>query len=308
MEQLLNQAFGGMQLKDNANADAVANLLDKFGLRWKVSKQRLQLPDGTPTQFYGVLREDTNVVLQSCKDSYVPYQNSELAELLITISSKTGYEISNGGDFKDGAKVYLQLKTGNSIPNIGKNHDKVNGFITGINSHDGSISLRWGLSNITISCQNTFNAASRQLTNKARHTNSMHNRIDQHLREIGLVIEEEKSLFDQFIKLSEVPVTKRLIAKVIKNITDVDTLDKNYKEEDYSTYQLNRTTELLTSVSSEMEQKGETLWGLFSGVTHYTSHVMPVPNRSNSRAESKYVGSGSRFDNEVLSMLMHELN
>lgn len=309
MEHLINQAFNGMQLQDNANADAVATLLDKFNLRWEVSKQSLYLPDGTETQYKAIVRNDTQQVFQTCKDSYVPYQNSELAELLIRISEKTGYAIHKGGMFNDGAKVYLQLNTGNSINDIGKNRDKVNGFITGINSHDGSVSLKWGLSNITISCKNTFAMASKQLQNKAKHTNSMHNKVDQHLREIGFVIQQEQSLFDKFIKLSEVSVTQKLIQKVVNEITKVDILDKNYKDDGkYSTYQINRTGELLNSVAQEMNQKGETLWGLFSGVTHYTTHIMPVAKRDNAREESKYVGYASGFDNETLSILSNALN
>lgn len=305
MDHLINQAFNGMQLQDNANADAVATLLDKFGLRWEVSKQNLFLEDGTPTNFYGIVRNDTKQIFQTCKDSYVPYQNSELAELLIRISEKTGYEIHKGGEFNGGAKVYLQLNTGNEIPNIGKNHDKVKGFITGINSHDGSVSLKWGLANITISCKNTFAMASRQMQNKAKHTNSMHNKIDTHLREIGVIIEQEQSLFDQFIKLSEVSVNQKLIGQVVKEITEVDILDKKWKEKinDYSTYQVNRTGELLTSIAQEMNQKGESLWGLFSGVTHYTTHVMPVAKRDNARDESKYLGYAGGFDNKTLSTL-----
>jgi GH35 family endo-1,4-beta-xylanase len=122
------------------------------------------------------------------------------------------------------------------------------------------------------------------------------------------VIAQEKNLFDKFIKLSEEGVTQKSIAKVVKAVTEVDiNLDKNRAEEIYSTYQLNRTQELLTSISSEMQSKGQTLWGLFSGATHYTSHVMPVGKRDNARLESKYVGSGLKIDNAVLEVITNEI-
>jgi phage/plasmid-like protein (TIGR03299 family) len=309
MENLINQAFGGLTLQDNVNSEAVADLLDRFGLRWTVQKEPLYLSDNRQTDLFAIVRQDTEQVFQSCKDSYVPYQNSELAELLIRISEKTGYAIHKGGMFNGGAKVYLQLNTGNSIPLIGKNNDKVKGFVTGINSHDGSISLKWGLANITISCQNTFSMASRQLQNKAKHTNNMHNKVDQHLREIGYVVEQERNLFEQFIRLSDAGVTKELLGKVVKDITSVDVFDKGYKDNDkYSTYQVNRTGELLTSIQSEMAQKGETLWGLLSGVTHYTSHVFPVAKRENAREESKYVGYAAKIDNAAFNTLVGALN
>jgi phage/plasmid-like protein (TIGR03299 family) len=302
--EILGQAFHGLKLQDNSNAERVATLLDKFGLRWSVQKEPLFLSDGTQTQFVGIVRDDTKKVFTTCKDSYNPYQNSELAELLIRISEIGGYEIHTGGMFKDGAKVFVQLKSGNVIDGIGKNNDKVVGYTTGINSHDGSTSLRWGSTNVTISCQNTFNMAARDLTNTLRHTNSLHNKVDIYLREVGVSINEEKTLFDKFIKLSEVPVKQKHIAKVVREVTGVDiTIHEEQAQEKYSTYNLNRTSELLECVSNEMIQKGETMWGLFSGITNYTTHIMPVPNRDNARMESKYVGNGNRIDNKIFKLI-----
>ena len=57
-DSLLNSAFSNMKLVDVANADAVATLLDRFGLRWEVSKQPLVLPTGEDTGFFGIVRED----------------------------------------------------------------------------------------------------------------------------------------------------------------------------------------------------------------------------------------------------------
>jgi phage/plasmid-like protein (TIGR03299 family) len=312
MSNILNQAFEGIKVNDIANAQAVSELLDKYGLRWTVSKQQLYLADSTETPYFAVVKDtkDDEVpqVFQTCKDSYVPYQNSELAELLIRIADQGGYKIHSGGEFNNGAKVYLQLESGNQITGIGNNSTKVIGYISGINSHDGTTALKWGSVNFTICCRNTFAAAKQSLQNSTKHTNSMQRKIDSYLQDIGLVIKQEKSLFDTFIKLSENKVTQKDIAKVVREVTDVDImLDQYEAESKYSTYQMNRGKELLTSIQSEISVKGETLWGLFSGVTHYTSHVMPIMNRDNARLESKYIGTGNRIDNNVLSLLMSDL-
>jgi len=158
VQNLIGSAFQGLKLQDPANSERVASLLDKFDLRWTVSKQPLFLEDGTPTIYKAVVRDDNKQVFQTCKDSYSPFQNSELAELLIKIADKGGYEIHKGGYFKGGAKVYVQLLSGNQLNGIGKNKTTVIGYTTGLNSHDGSTSLKWGSTNTTICCQNTFNA------------------------------------------------------------------------------------------------------------------------------------------------------
>lgn len=301
---IIGSAFSGLTLSDNANADSVATLLDKFGLRWDVSKQPLVLPTGEETGFFGIVREDNKKVFSTCKDGYVPFQNSELAELLIRISEKTGYSIHSGGMFNEGGKVYLQLNSGNSIKEIGKDRTSVKGFVTGINSHDGTTSLKWGNANLTISCQNTFMSASKQLSNKARHTASIHNRVEDSIREISGVVKAEQSLFDRFVRLSEIPVTREDIKRLTAKITGVNiSLSRSQAESQYSTYAINRSAELLTSIDRELKGKGDTLWGLFSGVTHYTSHVLPVPKRDNARLESKYTGSGLTIDNDALVMV-----
>jgi hypothetical protein len=211
--------------------------------------------------------------------------------------------------FNDGGKVYLQLSTGNEINDIGKNRTKVKGYVTGINGHDGTTSLKWGEVNFTICCRNTFASASRTLKQSARHTASIHDKVEQSIREITGIATAEKSIFDTFIKLSEVAVTKDNIAKIVREITNVDISLPSYQaKKDVSQYSLNRSEELLTSISSEMNSKGETLWGLFSGVTHYTSHVLPVPKRDNARLESKYVGTGASVDNNAFDMILDFAN
>ena len=302
---ILASTFSGLQLTDIANTERVAEMLDRYGLRWSVSKQPLLLPDGTPTPFSAIVRDDNQRAFTTCKDGYVPYQNSELAELLIRVSEKTGYSIHSGGEFNGGGKVYLQLNSGNEINGIGENRTVVKGFITGINGHDGTTSLKWGSVNFTICCRNTFASAQGKLQNSARHTASIHDRVERSIREIETVTMAEKSIFDQFIKLSGIPVTSQNIAKIVKQITTVDiALPRTRAEELYSGYQVNRAGELTDSIASEMRSKGETLWGLFSGVTHYTSHKLPVPVRENGRLESKYVGNGATIDNEAFATIL----
>jgi phage/plasmid-like protein (TIGR03299 family) len=299
VDSLLSSAFA----TENIQADSVNEMLDKYGLNWKVAKSPLTLPGGIKTPFYGIARVDNNVCFSTCKDTYVPFQNEELAELVYNIAHKTGYEIHNGGTFNGGGKVYLQLSTG-EVRGIGENNDIIKKFVTAINSHDGTTSLKWGHTNITISCGNTFNAAYKELKNSARHTNSIHQKVEQSLRQIEGLETVEKSLFDTYFKLAEQPVTQKAITEVVKNITTVDiALTKEQLKKDYSTYSINRMEELLQSIAGEMKQKGQTMWGLFSGVTQYTSHKMPAPNRHNGRLESKYVGSGFKIDNDALQYI-----
>lgn len=295
--QIINQAFAGLELSDLSKAQEVAELLDKFKLRWTVSKKELHLPDGTPTGFYGVVRDDTNDVFTTVKKGYEPVQNSRMAELLVKIAEKSGYGIHNGGGLRDGARVYIQLKTGLDIPSIGKSGTKVEGFVTGVNTHDGTKSLGFGNSNITIVCQNTFNMAYSQVENKYRHTASIHERVDGYINQLERLRKEADNIYKKFEVFAERPATEKEIELIVKSITGYE------HDKENSSYVKNRAGDLLASISDQMIVHGETLWGLFSGVTHYTTHKSPKPNREGGDIESKIVGSAAKADNSAFVTL-----
>jgi phage/plasmid-like protein (TIGR03299 family) len=296
-DQILSNIFSDESL--------INEMLDTYGLNWKVSKLPLLLPNQKETGFFGIVRDDTQTTFSTCKDGYEPFQNYQLGELLLRVCEKTGYELHSGGKFNDGGKVYLQLKTGNTIEGLGKNGTTVEGFVTGINSHDGTTSLKWGAVNFTICCRNTFAYAQKELKNSARHTQSIHAKVEQSIMSINGIIEQEKSLFEKFITLSEISVKKANIGMIVNQVTGVDmNLGIAEAKEKYSGYALNRSQELLGSISTEMKSKGQTLWGLFSGVTHYTTHKMPISKKENARIESKYTGSALGIDNKALSSIL----
>lgn len=147
--------------------------------------------------------------------------------------------------------------------------------------------------------------AMRALQESARHTNAIHRKVEESIRQINGIADAEKTIFDSFIHLAEIDVQKEHIAKIVRKITDVDiTVSEKEAADKFTTYAINRSKELTNSIGTEMMTKGKTLWGLFSGVTHYTSHVLPTPKRDNARLESKYTGSALQIDNEAYKMVM----
>lgn len=64
---------------------------------------------------------------------------------------------------------------------------------------------------------------------------------------------------------------------------------------------INRAEQVTKRISEEMSYKGQTLWGLFSGVTSYTSK--DIKSDANSTLQGKFLGSIGKIDNKVLDML-----
>jgi phage/plasmid-like protein (TIGR03299 family) len=274
-------------------------------LDWDVRTESISTESGIiiPNSV-ALVRDDTNVPLSVVSTSYHPYQNSQLMELLERVSDKTGVKIHKTGYFGDGQKVYIQLKT-NDL-DMPKN-DKVLGFITGINSFDGSTSLAFGNSTITISCENTFFAALRELKAKIRHTKNMLIKVDEVAASIDKAIDEEQKMFRRIKRLGEVRMSDKVKDLVIKALFDLDSTLDLRQEDSVSTVTRNKITRFDMDLQTEVADKGDNLWGLFSGVTRYTTHSL-VKGDSNEAKLFGVYGNRERIVFDTLAELGNVLN
>jgi phage/plasmid-like protein (TIGR03299 family) len=271
-------------------------VLNQVGLNWTVRQEALTTESGIiiPNQ-KAIVREDTNSVLAVHGEGYYPYQNYQLIELLDKVSQQVGLPIHRGGHFGDGKKVFIQLKSND----LKLGTDRVEGYITGVNSFDGTTSLAFGPSNITISCQNSFFAAFRNLDTKVRHTKNMVMRVDEICRGLERVIEEEAVMFEDIKKMSETRFSKETqdwVAKLLFNISKDISLND---DEALSTVTKNRLSRYYVDLNGELQEKGDNLWGLFSGVTKYTTHSLSKDDNS----EAKMFGLYGQREREIFKEL-----
>jgi len=272
-------------------------VLDQVGLNWSVREESITTESGIIVpKSKAIIREDTNTVLSVHGDGYFPYQNHQMVDLLDKVSQQVGLPIHKGGYFGGGEKVYLQLKSND----LKLGNDRVEGFITGVNSFDGSTSLAFGPSNITISCQNSFFAAFRNLNAKIRHTKNMEMRIDDICRGLEGVLEEEKEMFEDIKKLSETKMTKKQEDWVTRTLFNImKDVDLN-SDKDVSTVTRNRLSRFYVDLNGEVKEKGDNLWGLFSGVTKYTTHSLSKGDNS----ENKMFGTYGQRERQIFKELV----
>lgn len=269
-------------------------------LKWTVRKEQVQTESGIIIPKHSaIVRDDNNIPLSIMSEEYQPYQNHELIELLERVSNQTGLEIKRSGMFGDGQKVFIQLKSND----LRLGNDRVEGYLTGINSFDGSTSLAFGPTNITISCQNTFFAAFRELNSKVRHTKNMVVRIDDICRGLENVLVEEKKIFDSIVKLSEIrfdDLIKDNVTKKLFNIKkDVDLRD----DEAISSVTRNKLSRYYIDLNGEIQDKGDNLWGLFSGVTKYTTHSLTKSDNTETKMFGTYGKRELAIFNELVELV-----
>jgi phage/plasmid-like protein (TIGR03299 family) len=275
----------------------VQDVLNQTGLNWTVREESLTTESGIiiPQQ-KAIIRDDTNTVLSVHGEGYYPYQNHQLIELLDKVSQQVGLPIHKGGMFGDGKKVFIQLKSND----LKLGTDRVEGFITGVNSFDGSTSLAFGPSNITISCQNTFFAAFRNMDTKVRHTKNMVMRVDEICRGLERVIEEEAIMFEDIKQMADTKMTKENQDWVSRLLFNIEREVNLNDEKALSTVTRNKLSRFEIDLNGELKEKGDSLWGLFSGVTKYTTHSMTKGDNS----ENKMFGVYGQRERNIFKQLV----
>jgi phage/plasmid-like protein (TIGR03299 family) len=250
-------------------------ILENAGLNWTATKETLQTASGIITDSVAIVRDDTQKILGVHKASYEIFQNQQMIDTIMQLSETANLPIHKAGLLNGGTKVFIQLKTDDLNFNYGFGKgDSVKGYLTAINSFDGSTSLAFGHSTTTISCQNTFFGAYRGLASKIKHTKSMSIKVDDLLRMAEQVKAEEKINFETIKKLSEVPMTDNFVDDVLKGLFAVSLADVKADADTISTRNKNNISRFRDALQQETDYKGKTLWGLFSGVTKYTTHML----------------------------------
>ena len=285
---------------ENNDSLSAFMLLEKAGLNWTANKEILQTSSGIITDSVAIVREDTQKILGVHKDSYEVFQNQQMAELLFELSQKADLPIHNAGLLGGGSKVFIQLKTDDLNLSYG---DKVKGYLTAVNSFDGSTSLAFGHSTTTISCQNTFFGAYKGLGSKIKHTKSMIIKVDDLLRSAEKVRAEEKANFETIKKLSEVPMTDNWVDEVLKGLFAVYLEDVKTNAETISTRNRNNIMRFRDALAQETAYKGKTMWGLFSGVTKYTTHMM-----GDNKEDTKMFGSVAQKERRIFEQFASSVN
>ena len=248
------------------NNQKIFNTLYNTGTAWSVSKEPLFTEDGKQTNSYGLFRSDTHQWLSTVGERYVPMQNAELAEIMVRIQERFGGEIKGNAMGRiAGQKIYYQL----SLDNYNINGDVLKRHITCLNSHNGSHAIGFGSTNTVISCSNTFHMAMKDLT-KFRHTESASKRLEIAVEEFEKALILDDNLMLTYKAMNRVPVDQTIIEKVMQKVMKVD---PNDKVTETSTRKKNQLDGFMYALSKECSEKGNTLWGLFNGVTYYTNHI-----------------------------------
>jgi len=284
-------------------------ILEQNGLNWNVVKKPLLYagectPSANnglyPTDYYGIVREDTGEVFSTVKETYTPTQNHTIIETMQQIAGDNDLEIVKAVPFNAGRKVMVQMKRPNNHMIIGGQDTEQ--YIYAINSHDGSSSLKFGFMNTVVFCQNQFGWMNSNAFSGYRHTESIQNKVKELPSIINFSGEEEK--IAELQHFSGQSIGKDAIHEMLFNLTKIDrAMTSQEMQDNFSSRAINIHKDLLQCMLTETSRVGLTKWGLFNGVTKYTTHMKSAPLREHGRQESIVTGSGQKMNEQAFNFL-----
>lgn len=237
-------------------------------LAWDVQEKPLYNQEGQQIEGYKrLVHSETNNTLNICKNSYTPVLNEQLTELAQTLADNHGFDLKGYASFKEGRKVIAYLEN--------KNTKQLAGFpssdylILG-NSHDGSSSFFVGASNYLYRCENMFTSTKQQW--KLPHRKGVGAQLDNIADAYDLYYNEKTGMYEQLEDFAAMSVTPKEIAGCVDYLLDAESSG------DMSTRMQNIRAQIGESIQTECEELGNNAFGLFNGVTHYTTHSLNGKN------------------------------
>ena len=261
-------------------------------------------------------RTDTSEILGVVGNRYTVVQNSEMFDLIKTITdNEEGLEWVTGGYYNNGGKVFVSVKLPKTIRLKDNPNDIIENYLLFSSSHDGSGSITVALTPLRVVCQNILRSAINNASTKwvFKHTKNVNNKIKYIHNYFEIVNDEINDLNNLFNKMDEYHLTEQQIKNVIfKTVLSKDeyTIEDNniIQTSEISTRKTNLIYQIEKSIYRGVGQDNlnpETAYGVFNGITSY---IQNVKNYKNDEDMFKYVYDKNTLADKAFTSLMEMVN
>lgn len=223
---------------------------------------------GTPSKNYKGIVSKSGVEYSVVSKNYQLLDNNAFIDIAKAFAKTVGMPIEHYIFNRQGQRVYAYIKTEGF---------KISGFelansIVLANSHDANSAFWIGSSNILKRCNNQFGTILRQSGNntalKIRHSKNSDFSIATLQKWAEDFFAANDAYYAKIEKLSAFTVDKTLIEGFVKYLLNIDI---QASPKDISTLKKNKMSELRASIKKETAELGMTAFGVWNGMTHYTT-------------------------------------
>jgi hypothetical protein len=256
--------------------------LDKYDMDFNIVAiaDKIELEgQAVKSDYFSLVNSKTLEKINSVKKGYTISQNRDVMEMVLMgiRGFDEDLEVSRFANINGGRKTFIQLKVEQEtlIPRPDGTHDVITRYITILDSNDGSSSLSIGIGDRTASCDNQFFYFYKDGEMKFRHSASITEKINAIPSLLKLAMGESFRMGELYIEMETAKVD-RITAQ---NALVTELLGHCRLDKDITGRALNNMTELYANLDHQMNDKGNNMWGLHSGVTRWTTYTKQAPNR-----------------------------
>ena len=173
--------------------------------------ERLLIPD-----CFATVRLDTEQVLGVVGNQYEVVQNRDAFSFFDAIVKGEGILYETGGALGKGERIFITAKLPSYIK-VGR-EDLIEQYLFLTTTHAGSGAITAAFTPVRIVCNNTLNAALKNMSNciRIRHTNNAKQKLEQAHQVMGITNTLSNQLEDLFNSWSRVKITDKEVYKLIQ--------------------------------------------------------------------------------------------
>ncbi|MFI7578283.1 DUF932 domain-containing protein [Micromonospora sp. NPDC049497] len=220
------------------------------------------------TEYLGIVGTDYTVV-----------QNEQCAEMLDRIVDQVGgAHFETAGSLRRGKSVFVTMKLPTAMEIAGV--DRLDLYLIGTTSHDGTAALRVDASPIRVVCANTQRAAFAHSVGHYtfRHTSNVNSQISQAREALGLMWKYMETFEKAAERMLQTELTMREFEKVVAEVWPVkDTASEQTKN---NAKQRLGTLKYLIREADTQKAIAGSRWAGYQAITEYLDHYQPAKNET----------------------------
>lgn len=213
-------------------------------------------------------RSDNGMPLSVMKNSYTPTLNQHFMETTDELQRISGFKNCGYSELNGGAIVISHLKNTQEDLFIGGH--KIDDYLITGSSCDGKYAWFLGTTTVLLRCTNQFSKMNQ--VQKVRHTKSSPKKIDELVRSLEVYFKGRQEMYQNFNRMQDYVVDDEIRDAAILYLLKLD--EQEIIEGNLSTRLMNRAETVAMALEHEMSDVGDSLWGLFNGMTYYTTHIL----------------------------------
>ena len=268
----------------------------KLQLKWEVNENPSHYQNKygmwTENDTKTLTRSDNDRKLVVVNNTFGVMKNQQLVEGVERLRAVSGFNVKGYDDsFHGGRKVLAYLENPNN--NLVINGSPIKSYLVLGSANDGSKSTFIGTTDIVLSCMNQFS----QITqlNVIKHTLKHDAKFNTMIKEFQNYLINRKHMVEKLERFADLDINRDAQIKLIENLLKFEGLELK----EVSTKKRNIFERVLENVELETDIHGRNGWGVFNGITRYTTHELEPKNE----VFGNYFGTQNTLNQKIFTSL-----